>query len=77
MTSVLMIGHMARWRDRRTTALLAAKGCHVTWRCPAAGDALPCDLTAFQAMVVLGGPQYVGNADEHEYAYLEIGRAHV
>jgi GMP synthase (glutamine-hydrolysing) len=70
MTSVLMVGHMARWRDRRTTALLTGKGCEVTWVCPAAGDPLPRDLAGFQAMVVLGGPQYVYNADEPEHAYL-------
>ena len=70
MTSVLMIGHMPRWRDRRTTALLAAKGCRITWVCPAAGEALPRDLHAFHAMVVLGGPQYVHYAADPVHAYL-------
>ncbi len=70
MTTVLMIGHMPRWRDRRTTALLAAKGCHITWLCPAAGDQLPRDLGPFHAMAVLGGPQYVHYAADPEHAYL-------
>lgn len=70
MTSVLMIGHMPRWRDRRTTELLEGKGCRVTWLCPAAGDAVPSDLSPFQAMVVLGGPQYVHHAGDPEHAYL-------
>jgi GMP synthase (glutamine-hydrolysing) len=70
MTSVLMIGHMPRWRDRRTSALLTGKGCEITWLCPAAGEPLPRDLSLFQAMVVLGGPQYVYNADEADHTYL-------
>ena len=70
MTSVLMIGHMPRWRDRRTSALLTGKGCETTWLCPAAGEPLPRDLSLFQAMVVLGGPQYVYNADEADHTYL-------
>ena len=70
MTPVLMIGHMARWRDRRTTALLEAKGCAVTWLCPAAGHPLPRDLAPFAAMVVLGGPQNVCDASAPEHPYL-------
>ncbi len=70
MTSVLMVGHMARWKDRRTTALLTAKGCSVASICPAAGEPLPQDLSPYQAMLVLGGPQNVCDAADPEHAYL-------
>ena len=70
MTRVLMIGHMARWRDRRTTALLSAKGCEVAWICPAGGDPLPRDPDSFQAMVVLGGAQNVRDAADPAHPYL-------
>jgi GMP synthase (glutamine-hydrolysing) len=70
MTGVLMIGHMARWKDRRTTALLSAKGCEVTWLCPAAGDPLPRDPNLFEAMVVLGGAQNVRDAADPAHPYL-------
>jgi GMP synthase (glutamine-hydrolysing) len=70
MTSVLMIGQMARWKDRRTTALLSAKGCSIVSVCPAEGEPLPRDLARFDAMVVLGGPQNVRDADDPEHAYL-------
>ncbi len=65
-----MIGHMARWRDRRTTALLSKRGCDIRWVCPAAGEPLPDDLARFQAMVVLGGPQNVGDASHPDHAHL-------
>ena len=70
MTRVLMIGHLARWRDRRTTDLLSAKGCAVTWLCPAAGDPLPRDLDSFQALVILGGPQNVCDRTDPAHSYL-------
>jgi GMP synthase (glutamine-hydrolysing) len=70
MTSVLMVGHMARWRDRRTTDLLSSKGCKVDWVCPATGEALPRELDRYDAMVVLGGPQNVADASEEAHGYL-------
>jgi GMP synthase (glutamine-hydrolysing) len=70
MTSVLMIGHMARWKDRRTTSLLSAKGCEVAWVCPAAGEPLPRELDRHDAMVVLGGPQNVADAADRAHDYL-------
>jgi GMP synthase (glutamine-hydrolysing) len=70
MTEILMIGHMARWKDRRTTGLLAAKGCSIAWVCPAAGDPLPRDLARFDGLVVLGGPQNVADAADPQHAYL-------
>jgi GMP synthase (glutamine-hydrolysing) len=70
MTQILMIGHMARWKDRRTTALLAAKGCSIVSVCPADGEPLPRDLVRFDAMVVLGGPQNVADVADPEHAYL-------
>jgi GMP synthase (glutamine-hydrolysing) len=70
MTSVLMIGHMPGWKDRRTTELLAGKGCSITSICPAAGDAIPRDLARFEAMVVLGGPQFVADAADPQHGFL-------
>ena len=51
-------------------ALLSAKGCSVTSICPAAGEPLPQDLSRYQAMLVLGGPQNVRDATDPEHAYL-------
>jgi GMP synthase (glutamine-hydrolysing) len=70
MSSVLMIGHMPNWKDRRTTELLARKGCSITSICPAAGDVIPRDLTGFDAMVVLGGPQFVADAADPQNGFL-------
>jgi GMP synthase (glutamine-hydrolysing) len=71
MTSVLMIGHMPGWKDRRTTELLIAKGCSVTSICPADGEPIPTDLARFDAMVVLGGPQNVADAADPQHAFLK------
>jgi GMP synthase (glutamine-hydrolysing) len=71
MRSVLMIGHMPGCKDRRTTELLTAKHCSITSICPAAGDAIPRDLTRFDALVVLGGPQNVADASDPQHAFLK------
>lgn len=68
--TILMLGHMVRWKDQRATTMLEAKGCRVEWCCPAAGDVVPGSVDGYDGMVVLGGAQNVADAADPQHAYL-------
>lgn len=54
---VLVVLHQEHSTPGRVGEMLAERGYRLHRRCPNLGDALPRDLSAYDAMIVFGGPQ--------------------
>lgn len=61
--SILIVVHQADSTPGRVGQMLEDRGFTLDRRCPCAGDALPSDLTRYEAAVVFGGPQSAN--DDH------------
>ena len=69
---VLLIDHPVGKRDDRASALIAARGYEVEWRCPGRGEPLPGPDEDFAAAVVYGGAENLSEIHERCYLHDEI-----
>jgi GMP synthase (glutamine-hydrolysing) len=69
--TILLVTH-SEWREERVAPMLQAKGYAVERRCPARGDRLPDDSTAYAGTIVFGGAQSANDGPTTPYIQHEI-----